>query len=265
MFEKDELAEIVEKIILQRLFHCLLIGAIVCTEEIPWLKFTSLGKGYKTLMDCLIACHFLYTVFLFEKSRLASSSEQACNIKSDSKLGPNGLKNMVLWPGRGDHGWSYEQAAQGWSSCHSPPARDECTLFTIITKYMDHLPCEYGAGVTEDSHELQVGFGERQSRRHTANTRLNPSLLELWWLNLLKHASFTLVSAGLRCHLPGKFLNWYVKAGQRACLFLADTAVEGEEGGVWNVGGEFGGEGKVAREIGLGFTSLEGWLYGLQG
>jgi len=35
MFEKDELAEIVEKIILQRLFHCLLIGAIVCTEEIP--------------------------------------------------------------------------------------------------------------------------------------------------------------------------------------------------------------------------------------
>ena len=28
------------------------------------------------------------------------------------------------WPDRGDHGWSFEQAAQGWSSCHSPPAQD---------------------------------------------------------------------------------------------------------------------------------------------
>ena len=57
----------------------------------------------------------------------------------------------------------------------------------------------------------------------------------------------------------------YLWAGQGACLFLADTAVKGEVGGVWKVPGEFGGEGKVAREIGLGFTSLQGWLYGLQG
>ena len=39
--------------------------------------------------DCLIVFHFLYTVFLLEKSRLASSSEQACNISSDSELRVN--------------------------------------------------------------------------------------------------------------------------------------------------------------------------------
>ena len=50
-----------------------------------------------------------------------------------------------------------------------------------------------------------------------------------------------------------------------SCLFLADTAAEGDVGGVWKVPGEFGGDGKEAREIGLGFDSFEGWLYGLQG
>ena len=46
---------------------------------------------------------------------------------------------------------------------------------------------------------------------------------------------------------------------------MDDTAAAGEVGGVWKVAGELGGDGKDAREIGRGFTSLQGWLYGLQG
>ena len=68
-----------------------------------------------------------------------------------------------------------------------------------ITRNMDHLPCEYGAGVTEDSHELEVSFGEGQSSRlhwQPTPTRLNPSFLEFWRLHLLKDTSFTLI-AGL--------------------------------------------------------------------
>ena len=120
---------------------------------------------------------------------------------------------MTGWPGRGDHGWSSVQAAQAWSSCHSPPAW-ACKLCWITT-IMDDLPGEYGAGVAEDGHELEVGFGERQSsrlhlHRHPNTTRLNHSfvwLLQLWRLNLLKHASFTLINASLWCHLPRKC--WY--------------------------------------------------------
>ena len=78
---------------------------------------------------------------------------------------------------------------------------------------MDDLPGEYGAGVAEDGHELEVGFGERQPsrcrlegqvasglQRHTIATRLTSNLswlFELWWLNLLKNAAFFFLIAGL--------------------------------------------------------------------
>ena len=69
----------------------------------------------------------------------------------------------------------------------------------VKKKNVDYLPCEYRAGVTEDSHELEVGFGERQSSSlHWSTTdRLKPSFLEFWRLHLLKDASFARVSAEL--------------------------------------------------------------------
>ena len=44
------------------------------------------------------------------------------------------------------------------------------------------------------------------------------------------------------------------------CLFLIDRSAEGEVGGVWNDPREFGGDGNVARLIGRGFVSFNGWL-----
>lgn len=84
---------------------------------------------------------------------------------------------------------------------------------TNLIGNVNHLSCEYSAGVAEDGHELEVGFGERQPsrcrlkgqvasglQRHTIATRLTSNLgwlFELWWLNLLKNAAFFFLSAGL--------------------------------------------------------------------
>ena len=84
---------------------------------------------------------------------------------------------------------------------------------TNLIGNVNHLSCEYSAGVAEDGHELEVGFGERQPsrcrlegqvasglQRHTIATRLTSNLgwlFELWWLNLLKNAAFFFLIAGL--------------------------------------------------------------------
>ena len=42
-------------------------------------------------------------------------------------------------------------------------SQSTCADVQIMLNYknMDHLPSEYSAGVAEDGHELEVGFGER--------------------------------------------------------------------------------------------------------
>ena len=59
-------------------------------------------------------------------------------------------------------------------------------------------------------------------------------------------------------HTP--FIPIYLLLQYETCLFLVDGSAEGEVGGVWNDPGEFGGDGNVARLIGRGLVSFNGWL-----
>ena len=59
-------------------------------------------------------------------------------------------------------------------------------------------------------------------------------------------------------HTP--FISIYQLLQYETCLFLVDRSAEGEVGGVWKDPGEFGGDGNVARLIGRGFVSFNGWL-----